>query len=898
MSAYDPTDTPWQAGQPLLEPLDVSARWPERPAEQFLCVTVGVGLTRAPVVLDLRRHGPHVVCTGGDRSALLRTVLVGLANWFSPNLVQFLVADFDNRLSAMQRVPHTATHAAGLDTWPKLASRLARAIDWEVWRRASLAEHELARLPALVLAIEDVDRLLTERPELRPVLDVVAREGGRLRMHLLMSATDPTGVPGLQVSVVDGRGKLGSHRFRLTACTPEQLTTFADEFAHRHYPVRPLWGLLPVVPYERMMAHDEGGEGVPIGVLDDGALTTLRHDFTRKPHLVVRGPRGWGKTTTLRTVLRGLAATDAVVLDLDQVTPLVGRIRMLLTRRLADTESWDGPELFIVVDDYDTVPATADPLAPLADLLRHGASIGVHLVAAGTELGRRAVLDAVVDKALIVPVSTDVPGRRQVDPLPPPPCGRAYYDGRPFQIAIDTAPHPLEFRPVDDLFAAGDLVTPETVSALVGMMDGGVPVKLDLREHVWCGGDAGMGKTTLLRRIAVSLADRYSPAVVHLMVAGDRLDDVAALPLTAAHVSNDPTRLTTLLDDELRRRLTLEREGRPVGAPHLVVLVDGVANAATDTLRRVAAVGARVHMTLVVAERSAALPDLHRMMSVRVTLPYHGEGAEARTLGVPKITSRRHAGPGAAYVRVGDEQPRSFTVTDVTREHVRETRFQLRAQAVRALPLTPPRGVLTDDELALIAPDGVPVGLDGDGQPVYLDLDRHLVVAGPPGSGRSTVLRSLLRGIARRYPASDCAVLLLHDDATARVLPSEHVLATSSGFEPTMMDEVLTALRKRVGDPEWTGPRLVVAVDDLDLFAPEHDPLTALAEVLPHAGQIGLHVIATGGPAMTRPELAATRLSLPVGGTTGSSVTEIPELPEVGHGILGNRRVRLPWCQV
>jgi hypothetical protein len=898
VSAYDPTYPPSHACQPPLEPLDLSVRWPERPAEQFLCVTVGVGLTRSPVVLDLRRHGPHVVCTGGDRSDFLRTVLVGLANWFSPALVQFVVADSDHRLASMQRVPHTGTHASGLATEPKLAARLARAIDWEVWRRASLAEHELARQPALVLAFEDVDRLIVEWPELRPALDAVARDGARLRMHLLMSATDPTGLPGLPVSVVDGRGKLGSQRFRLTACTPEQLEQFSSEFAYRYYPVRSLWYAPPVVPYERMTAHDTGGEGVPIGVLDDGSLTTLRHDFSRTPHVVVRAPRGWGKTTTLRTVLRGLAATDAVVLDLNQVTPVVGRIRTLLMRRLADPESWDGPELFIVVDDYDTVPATADPLAPLADLLRHGSSIGVHLVAAGTELGRRAVLDALTDRAVIMPVPADLPGPRYAEPLPPPPRGRANYDGRDFQIAIDTAPHPLEFRPVDDLFAAGAPVAQENVSALVGMMDGGVPVTLDLREHVWCGGDAGMGKTTLLRRIAFSLADLYSPAVVHLVVAGDRLGDVAALPLTAAYVPNDPTRLTTLLDDELRRRLTLEREGRPAGVPHLVVLVDGVANAAADTLRRVAAVGARVHMTLVVAERSAALPDLHRMMSVRVTLPYHGEGAEARTLGVPKITSRRHAGPGAAYVRVGDDRPRSFLVTDVTRDHVREARFQPRAPAVRALPLTPPRGVLTDDELALLAPDGVPVGLDGDGQPVYLDLDRHLVVAGPPGSGRSTVLRSLLRGIVRRYPASDCAVLLLHDDATARVLPAEHVLATSSGFEPTMMDEVLTALRKRVGDPEWTGPRLVVAVDDLDLFAPEHDPLTALAEVLPHATEIGLHVLATGGPAMNRPELAATRLSLPVGGTTGSAVAEIPERPEVGHGILGNRQVLLPWCQV
>jgi hypothetical protein len=103
---------------------------------------------------------------------------------------------------------------------------------------------------------------------------------------------------------------------------------------------------------------------------------------------------------------------------------------------------------------------------------------------------------------------------------------------------------------------------------------------------------------------------------------------------------------------------------------------------------------------------------------------------------------------------------------------------------------------------------------------------------------------------------------------------------------------VLTALRKRVGNPAWTGPRLFVAIDDLDLFAPAHDPLTAMREMVPHARQIGLHFLITG---RRHPDLEATRLSLPDGHLPAG---DGPALPALGHGLLGDQPVWLPWYQL
>ena len=49
--------------------------------------------------------------------------------------------------------------------------------------------------------------------------------------------------------------------------------------------------------------------------------------------------------------------------------------------QLRDRSWWDGPELYLVVDDYDLVAAASpNPLAPLLEYLAQGRDIGLHLV--------------------------------------------------------------------------------------------------------------------------------------------------------------------------------------------------------------------------------------------------------------------------------------------------------------------------------------------------------------------------------------------------------------------------------------------------------------------------------------------------------------------------------------
>jgi S-DNA-T family DNA segregation ATPase FtsK/SpoIIIE len=77
--------------------------------------------------------------------------------------------------------------------------------------------------------------------------------------------------------------------------------------------------------------------------------------------------------------------------------------------------------------------------------------------------------------------------------------------------------------------------------------------------------------------------------------------------------------------------------------------------------------------------------------------------------------------------------------------------------------------------------------------------------------------------------------------------------ASSVTAAPTM-EEVRAALIKRLPPPDlnpaqlrarswWSGADLFLLVDDYDLVAGPNNPVTALAELLPQARDIGLHVI-------------------------------------------------------
>lgn len=130
-------------------------------------------------------------------------------------------------------------------------------------------------------------------------------------------------------------------------------------------------------------------------------LDPVRWNHRQFPHLVVVGQAGSGTTTALRTIIQCLRAENIEILVTDTRRGLLGTpeysvpehfrsrlaewVEILRARipsgdispaQLRDRSWWDGPELFVVVDDADSDPG----LDALLELLPFAADIGLHLV--------------------------------------------------------------------------------------------------------------------------------------------------------------------------------------------------------------------------------------------------------------------------------------------------------------------------------------------------------------------------------------------------------------------------------------------------------------------------------------------------------------------------------------
>ncbi|MET7455526.1 type VII secretion protein EccCa [Streptomyces sp. NPDC005574] len=252
----------------------------------------------------------------------------------------------------------------------------------------------------------------------------------------------------------------------------------------------------PSAPAVRMLPHRLPSSALPAPELGDGlrlplgqdeeTLSTLWHDFSRTPHLVAVGDTESGKTNLLRLVANAVTArysptearilvvdyrrelADAVPADyqlghavsLDALKELVGgSARAIKTRlpgqditparmRLADW--WNGPRLFILVDDYDMVVGSNNfdhPFAPLFDHIALGHELGLHIVAVRSATGAgRGLNDQLLrrlDEANTPGVLLSCPpsegyvfGNTKPRNLPP---GRAQYIARRKATLIQTA---------------------------------------------------------------------------------------------------------------------------------------------------------------------------------------------------------------------------------------------------------------------------------------------------------------------------------------------------------------------------------------------------------------------------------------------------------------------------
>ena len=204
------------------------------------------------------------------------------------------------------------------------------------------------------------------------------------------------------------------------------------------------------------------------------------------------------------------------------------------------------------------------------------------------------------------------------------------------------------------------------------------------------------------------------------------------------------------------------------------------------------------------------------------------------------------------------------------------------------LPPLPDTLALTD----LAAPDGtVPVGLvdlpDQQMQESWCwRMDGHLGIAGGPGSGRTTAVRTIAGALASTWPPTGVHLYVLGPPTLATLAELPHTAAVAGLHDAdhaALVVERLTAVvQSRIrGDSQARQPRVVVLVDGWELVAGLAGGSVGheLRAVLEVGRTVGVVAVVTGGRAVLSGQLAAlfsSRLVLRVADPVELALAGVP----------------------
>jgi S-DNA-T family DNA segregation ATPase FtsK/SpoIIIE len=174
---------------------------------------------------------------------------------------------------------------------------------------------------------------------------------------------------------------------------------------------------------------------VPIGIAE-ADLQPVSLDFDAEPHALLFGDVESGKSSFLRSLARSIVASHTpeqarlLLVDLrrsllgcvpaestigygtsHQVTAdLINQVAVAMRERLpgpdvtpemlSNRSWWKGPELYVLVDDFDLIAsASPNPLSPLLEFLPQARDIGLHVVITRRIGGAgRALFDPVIGR--------------------------------------------------------------------------------------------------------------------------------------------------------------------------------------------------------------------------------------------------------------------------------------------------------------------------------------------------------------------------------------------------------------------------------------------------------------------------------------------------------------------
>jgi DNA segregation ATPase FtsK/SpoIIIE, S-DNA-T family len=553
---------------------------------------------------ELTRRQELLRANGGDRRSL-PTLLVVV-----DELAELLAArpELDELLVTMGRLGrglgiHLLLASQRLDEgrWRGLESHLSYRIALRTFTaeesRAVLGSadaYELPAVPGLGYLRTDPRTVLRLRA---PYVGTTVRQGTDPVAVLPFTAAPVPGPPARSVPLVEAAVE-----------ATVRATDAAPELGRAH----PIWlppldrsatlgDLLPDLGIDPARGFGQRSATVPLGEVDRPLLQRrdrLEIDLTGG-HVAIAGAAGSGRSGLLRTAVAGLALTrtpeEVAVLLLDpggalgalaglpHVAGRAGRDQLDLAMRIVEglTRGTDRPTV-LVVDDWGLLRGLRPDLEEaIVRLVTDGGRGRVHLL---TTTGRWSQLPATVRDALGTrielrlgdPLDSEV-DRRLAAAVPHGRPGRGLVDGAHFLAALASiSPQVDHDAALADLVARVDAhwhgPLPRRLRDLPGLvhLDGlreDPGIRLGLRDgdhalqvlpesgHLTVLGDAGSGRTALLRTLVAEVARTRPTAQVLVVDPRGTLRDEVAPERLLAHLDRDPSAGLTELATQLARRL-------------------------------------------------------------------------------------------------------------------------------------------------------------------------------------------------------------------------------------------------------------------------------------------------------------------------------------------------------
>ncbi|RKS72663.1 S-DNA-T family DNA segregation ATPase FtsK/SpoIIIE [Motilibacter peucedani] len=883
------------------EQVDVSRTWRPRAVRERLRVPLGIDESRLPVDLDLKESalegmGPHgllIGATGSGKSELLRTLVLGLAITHSSETLNFVLIDFKGgaTFAGMADLPHTSAVITNLADDLTMVDRMRDALQGEMVRRqellrtagryASVRDYERAReagaplapLPSLLVVCDEFSELLSAKPDFIDLFVAIGRLGRSLGIHLLLASQR------LEEGRLRGLDSHLSYRIALrTFSVAESRVVLGVPDAYT----------LPSVPGSGYLK------------VDTNTLVRFKAAYVSGP-VRARPQRSAVGTGSGRAVLPW---------GLDRVEP--------------------ASEAEPVAQEPETSDVLSETLLDVVVERLHEAGPPAHQVWL-PPLTEPVPLDDLLP-------SIGVDPDRGLTPV-------AWEDAGALRVPVGVVDRPLEQR--------RDLL----VADLAGSAG-----------HVAVVGGPQSGKSTLLRTLVTSLALTHTPQEVQvyaLDLGGGALSAIAGLPhvggvaprLEDERVRRTVAEVTSLL--AAREQLFTDRgissvaefrarraAGELAGEEHgdVFLVVDGwgalrqdfegldllVTNLATRGL------SFGIHVVLAATRWADIRPAMRDLIGTRFELrlgdPSESEVDRRTAMQVPASPGRGLTRDGFAFLAAlprtdGETSDAGLAEAAAhTVEAVAQAWSGPVAPPVRLLPRLVP---LADLPPAPASPvRAIRLGVreaDLGLVTVDPDADPHFLCFGDVESGKTDVLRVFLEGVEERYTPDEARVLLVdYRRSLLDVAEGEHLLsyATSAAALRPMVADVRASMERRLPGPDvrpdqlrdrswWSGPELFVVVDDYDLVATATDnPLAPLADLLPQARDLGLHLVLarrTGGAgrALFEPVLARLReagtpgLVLSGSRDEGALLGDVRPAPRPpGRGVLVSRRAGAELVQV